>query len=145
VNRRRVSWLVTGSLAAAGSLAAHTLGLLPHAVEGPGHSEAGPQPTAHLPLVAGLVTAIVLIGLASQAWSAIRGRPARPLSPAWFVAVPPLGWTLQEATERRLGIESFPFDAAREPAFLKGLLVQLLFGLLAYLAGRLLPLPVSLW
>ena len=35
-------------------------------------------------------------------------------------------------------MESFPFDAAREPAFLKGLLVQLLFGVLAFLAARLL-------
>ena len=35
-------------------------------------------------------------------------------------------------------LESFPFDAAREPAFLKGLLVQLLFGILAFLAARLL-------
>jgi hypothetical protein len=35
-------------------------------------------------------------------------------------------------------VESFPFDAAREPAFLKGLAVQLLFGVLAFLAARLL-------
>jgi hypothetical protein len=35
-------------------------------------------------------------------------------------------------------VESFPFDAAREPAFVKGLLVQLLFGVLAFLAARLL-------
>jgi hypothetical protein len=60
------------------------------------------------------------------------------LSAGWFVVVPPLGWALQEATERRLGVESFPFDAAREPTFVKGLLVQLLFGALAVLAARLL-------
>jgi hypothetical protein len=54
------------------------------------------------------------------------------------VVVPPLGWALQEAAERRLGVESFPFDAAREPAFVKGLVVQLLFGVLAFLAARLL-------
>jgi hypothetical protein len=138
VNRRRVSWLVSGLLAAVGSLTAHTLGLLPHAVEGPGHTEAGPEPTAHLPLAAGLITAIVEVSLLSRAWNSVRGRPTQPLAPVWFVAVPPLGWALQEATERRLGVESFPFDAAREPAFLKGLLVQLLFGILAFLAARLL-------
>jgi hypothetical protein len=35
-------------------------------------------------------------------------------------------------------VESFPFNAAREPAFVKGLLIQLLFGVLAFLAARLL-------
>jgi hypothetical protein len=117
VNRRGVSWLVSVSLAPVGSLTAHILGLLPHTVEGPAHLEAGSEPTVHLPLVAGLATAIVLIGLANPTWNALRRRP-QSVSAAWFVAVPPLGWALQEATERRLGVESFPFHAAREPAFL---------------------------
>jgi hypothetical protein len=70
-----ISWLVSVSLAAVGSLAAYGLGLLPHAVEGPGHIEAGPEPTAHIRLAAGLATAIVLIGLVSRTWNAIRRRP----------------------------------------------------------------------
>jgi hypothetical protein len=138
LNRRRLSWCLSVALTAVGSLAAHTLGLLPHAAEEPGHVEAGPEAAPHLPLLVGLLTAVVLTSLASRAWSALRRQPARPLSPGWFVVVPPLGWTLQEAAERRLGVESFPFDAAREPAFVKGLLVQLLFGVLAFLAARLL-------
>lgn len=138
MNRRRLSWLLSVALAAAGSLAAHALGLLPHAAEEPGHVEAGSEAAPHLPLLAGLLAAVVLTGLANRAWNAIRRRPARPLSPGWFVGVPPLGWALQEAAERRLGVESFPFDAAREPAFVKGLLVQVLFGVLAFLAARLL-------
>ena len=138
MNRRRLSWLLSVALAAVGSLAAHTLGLLPHAAEEPGHVEAGPEAAPHLPLLVGLLTAVVLTGLANRAWSALRRQPARPLPPGWFVGVPPLGWTLQEAAERRLGVESFPFDAAREPAFVKGLLVQLLFGVLALWVARLL-------
>jgi hypothetical protein len=40
-------------------------------------------------------------------------------------------------------VESFPFDAAREPAFAKGLLVQVLFGVLAFLAAQLLRAVVA--
>lgn len=126
------------ALAAAGSLAAHALGLLPHAAEGPKHIEAGPEPAAQVPLLVGLLAAVVLTWLANRTWSALRRRPAGSLPPGWFVVVPPLGWALQEAAERWLGVESFPFDAAREPAFAKGLLVQVLFGVLALLAARLL-------
>ena len=127
------------SLAAAGSLGAHTLGYLPHAGEGREHLATATEPVAsHVPLLAGLAAAVLLTGLAHRAWSTLRRRPVRPPPPGWFVVVPPLGWALQEAAERRLGVESFPFDAAREPAFVKGLAVQLLFGLLAFLAARLL-------
>jgi hypothetical protein len=138
VNRRRLTWLLSVALAAVGSLAAHALGYLPHAAEGREHAEAGPEAAPHLPLLAGLLAAVVLTGLANRAWNALRRRPV-PLAPGWFVVVPPLGWALQEAVERHLGVESFPFDAAREPAFAKGLLVQALFGVLAFLAARLLP------
>ena len=121
-----------------GSLAAHTLGLLPHAAEGREHLEAGTQAAPHLPLLAGLLAAVVLTGLTHRAWRVVRRQPVQLLPAGWFVAVPPLGWALQEAAERRLGVESFPFDAVHEPAFVKGLVVQLLFGLLAFLAARLL-------
>jgi hypothetical protein len=138
VNRRRLTWWLSVALAAVGSLAAHALGYLPHAAEGREHLEAGPEAAPHLPLLAGLLAAVALTGLANRAWNALLRRPRRPMAPGWFVVVPPLGWALQEVAERRLGVESFPFDAAREPAFAKGLLVQLLFGVLAFLAARLL-------
>jgi hypothetical protein len=136
-----LAWLLSVLLAAAGSLTAHTLGYLPHAGEGREHLETGTEAAApHVPLLAGLLAAVVLTSVAHRAWNVVRRRPARPLPPAWFVVVPPLGWALQEGAERRLGVESFPipFDAAREPAFVKGLVVQLLFGVLAFLAARLL-------
>jgi hypothetical protein len=138
VNRRGLSWLLSVSLAAVGSLAAHTLGLLPHAAEGREHLEARTEAAPHLPLLAGLLAALLITGLTHRAWRMVRRQPVRLLPPGWFVVVPPLGWALQEAAERRLGVESFPFDAAREPAFVKGLVVQLLFGVLAVLAARLL-------
>jgi hypothetical protein len=138
VNRRRLTWLLSVALAAVGSLAAHTLGYLPHVAEARAHTEGGPEPALQVPLLVGLVTAVALTWLANRAWSALRRRPAGSLPPGWFLVVPPLGWVLQEAAERRLGVESFPFDAAREPAFVKGLLVQVLFGVLALLAARLL-------
>jgi hypothetical protein len=139
VNRRGLAWLLSVSLAAAGSLAAHTLGYLLHAGEGRGHLETGTEGAGpHVPLLAGLLAAVLLTSLAHRVWSMLRRRPPRALPPGWFVVVPPLGWALQEAAERRLGVESFPFDAAREPAFVKGLAVQLLFGALAFLAARLL-------
>jgi hypothetical protein len=139
VNRRRLAWLLSVSLAAAGSLAAHTLGYLPRAAEGREHLETGTEAAApHVPLLAGLLAAVLLTSLAHQVWSRLRRRPPCALPPGWFVVMAPLGWALQEAAERRLGVESFPFDAAREPAFVKGLAVQLLFGVLAFLAARLL-------
>jgi hypothetical protein len=56
--------------------------------------------------------------------------------PLWgFAALPLLGWAWQEAAERVLEVESFPFAATREPAFLKGLGVQVLFGIVALLVA----------
>jgi hypothetical protein len=133
---------VAVSLASIGSLAAHSLGLLHGAGEGSArlgeHAEAAHATAGQAPLPVGVLAAVVLTWLASRGWSAVRRRPARPLAPGWLVAVPLLGWALQEAVERLLGVESFPFAAAREPAFLKGLVVQVLFGVLAVLVARLL-------
>jgi len=133
-----MTWLLSAALAAVGSLAAHSLGLLPHAAEGREHLETGAQAAPHVPLLGGLLAALLITGLMHRAWRVLRRQPARPLPAGWLVVVPPLGWAFQEAAERRLGVESFPFDAAREPAFVKGLVVQLLFGVLAFLAARLL-------
>jgi len=144
VNRRGLCWVLSVSLAAVGSLAAHSLGYLPHAAEGREHLEGGTQAASHLPLLAGLLAALIIVGLTHRAWRMVRRHPARLPPAGWLVVVPPLGWALQEAAERRLRVESFPFDGAHEPAFVKGLVVQLLFGALAFLAARLL-LAVLAW
>ncbi len=139
---RRLSWPVAVALAWIGSAAAHSLGFLHGAGEGSErlgeHAEAAHATAGQVPLPVGLLAAVLLTWLASRGWSAVRRRPARPLAPGWLLAVPLLGWALQEAVERLLGVESFPFAAAREPAFLKGLVVQVLFGVLAVLVARLL-------
>jgi hypothetical protein len=142
--RRRWSWLVALGLALVGSVAAHMLGLLSRAAEE--HQHSGEQAAAHelagqVPLLAGLVMAVVVAGLAGRVWRLARRQSLGPL-PLWgFAAVPSLGWVWQEAAERVLRVESFPFAAAREPAFLEGLGVQVLFGIVALLvAWRLLAL-----
>jgi hypothetical protein len=86
-----------------------------------------------VPLLTGLVMAVVVVGLAGRVWGLARGRSPGPV-PLWgFAALPLLGWAWQEAAERVLEVESFPFAATREPAFLKGLGVQVLFGIVALL------------
>jgi hypothetical protein len=142
VRARRVSWVAAVALAWTGSVAAHSLGLLHGTTEGSErlgeHAEAAHAMAGQVPWPVGLLAAVLLTILASRAWSLRRHRPSRPAAPGWFVAVPLLGWAFQEAVERLLGVESFPFAAAREPAFLKGLVVQVLFGVLAVLVARLL-------
>ncbi len=143
--RRRWSWLVALGLATVGSVAAHSLGLLSRAAEE--HQHSGEQAAvAHelagqVPLLTGLLMAVVVVGLAGRVWRLARRHSPGPLSLWGFAAVPLLGWVWQEAAERVLGVESFPFAAAREPAFLRGLGVQVLFGIVALLvAWRLLAL-----
>jgi hypothetical protein len=53
-----------------------------------------------------------------------------------FFVLPPLAFASQEFAERLLRAEAFPFQAALEPRFLLGLLLQLPFGLLALLVAR---------
>jgi hypothetical protein len=125
-----------------GSWAAHSLGLL-HA-GGETYEHLGEQGRAahdavgQVPLPVGVLAAVVLTGLAYRAWRRLRRRSPGPMPAAWLLAVPSLGWAVQQAAERLLGVESFPFMAAREPALLNGVVVQVLFGVLAVLVARLL-------
>src|SRR4029453_11376902 len=98
----------------------------------------GPAPLPPRPLPVGLAAAAALTSLANLIWRALRRALQQPLSPGWFLTVPPLGWALQEAAERLLHVESFPFHAAVEPAFLAGLAVQLLVGVAVFALTRLL-------
>jgi hypothetical protein len=65
-----------------------------------------------------------------------RVRRAGRVSPGLFLVLPPLAFVAQELAERLLKAEAFPFQAALEPRFLVGLLLQLPFGLLALLVAR---------
>ena len=91
-----------------------------------------------LPFALGVAAAVTLLSLALAAADAARGRRGRPL-PAWaFALLPLVAFTVQEHLERWLSSGVFPWHAAAEPTFLPGLALQLPFGLLAYLAARLL-------
>lgn len=65
----------------------------------------------------------------------VRGRSPDGASVRWFIVLPPLGFAIQEAIERVMHVESFPWNGLHEPAFLAALLLQIPFGLVAYVAA----------
>lgn len=139
--RRRLPWLLALPVMAAGSVAAHALSYLfisARATEGGGEvsERARTGPAGYLVLVLGLLAATALVAVAARLLSA-RRRPRSFALPPWlFFALPPLAFASQEIAERLLRAEAFPFQAALEPRFLLGLLLQLPFGLLALLVAR---------
>jgi len=138
--RRRLPWLLTLPLMAAGSFAAHSLTYLIAAARASEHAEmserASPGRAGYLLLFLGILAATALVAAVAR----LLGRRARGdgLSPWLFFVLPPLAFALQELSERLLQAEAFPFHAALEPRFLLGLGLQLPFGLLALLVARLL-------
>ena len=93
---------------------------------------------AWLPRVLGVAFAIEAIALLNLAVDGARGRRARPV-PAWmFVALPALGFTIQEFFERALTTDTFPWWMVQQPTFRIGLVLQLPVGLAVYAVARLL-------
>jgi hypothetical protein len=140
--RRRLPWLIAVPVMVAGSLAAHSLSYLvvsARTTEGAGEaseraSRGGPS---YLVLFLGLLAATALIATCARLLRArARPRDAGGVSPWLFFVLPPLAFASQELAERLLHAEAFPFQAALEPRFLLGLLLQLPFGLLALLVAR---------
>ncbi len=129
-----------------GSLAAHWLGSLLSAPPGaaPVDRESGVALAGRVdhgsvtiaPLIAGVVIAVGLVWLAVRARRAFTGRRSGGVSPVWFLVLPFLGFAAQELAERALHAEAIPFNPAHEPAFVAGLVLQLPFGMLAYVIGR---------
>ena len=140
--RRCLPWLVALPVMAAGSLAAHALSYVFVSARA---SETGVEVyertsstgAGYLVLFVGVFAATALVAAGSQL-PLVRRRQRVVLSPWWFFVLPPLAFALQEFSERLLGAEAFPFQAALEPRFLLGLALQLPFGLLALLLARLL-------
>ena len=140
--RRSLAWLVAVPLLLTGSQAAHVLayrwvypqaGLRLSALVQTGHGY-----MSMLPFVCGVAGAVAVLSLLVGSADAARGRPARPL-PAWaFALLPPLGFAVQEHLERWLYSGIVPWHEFAAPTFLPGLLLQLPFAALAYLAARLL-------
>jgi len=104
-----------------------------HALLVSGHGYMG-----HVSLVFALCAVIELIALCSAVAGSLRRGATTPL-PAWaFGLIPPLGFAVQEFLERWLHGASFPWWMVLQPTFRVGLLLQLPFGLAAYLVARLL-------
>ncbi|MGZ4281980.1 MAG: hypothetical protein ACXWCU_15605 [Caldimonas sp.] len=140
--RRLAAWSVALPLMVAGSQVAHVLAyrlaypqmqVRLHALLVTGHGY-----MARLPLVFAACAAIELIAFFTAAVGSLRREAAAPV-PAWaFGLLPPLGFAVQEFLERWLSGALFPWWMVLQPTFRIGLLLQLPFGLAAYLVARLL-------
>jgi hypothetical protein len=140
--RRSLAWLIAVPLMLAGSQVAH---MLAYRIVYPQASvrlhdlvETGHGYLSALPLALGVAGAIVVLSLAATAADAARGRGGRPL-PVWaFAFLPVVGFAIQEYLERWLAWGFFPWYAGLQPTFVIGIALQLPFGVLAYVAARLL-------
>ena len=140
--RRSLAWLVAVPLMLAGSQVAHALAyriVYPQAsVRLQDLVETGHGYMSALPLALGVAGAIVVLSLAATAADAALGRGVRPL-PLWvFALLPVVGFAIQEYVERWLSWGFFPWYACLQPTFMIGIALQVPFGVLAYLAARLL-------
>jgi len=140
--RRGLAWLVAVPLMLAGSQVAHVLAyrlVYPEAsvrlqdLVATGHGY-----TSMLPIALGVAAAVVVLSLAASTLDAARGRNVRSLPPWAFALLPVVGFACQEYIERWLAWGFFPWYAAEQPTFVLGILLQLPFGALAYLAARIL-------
>ena len=85
-----------------------------------------------------VAAAVELLVLGVTAFEAARRMPAGEL-PAWiFFVLPLLAFTLQEHLERLVATGMFPWWAALDPTFWRGLVLQVPVGLLAWAVARLL-------
>jgi hypothetical protein len=140
--KRLALWAVVVPLMLAGTEVAHALAyriVYPiatvrwHVLATTGHGYMG-----YAPLLFGIGGAVVLAGFLATVVDAARRRPSRSL-PAWaFALLPLVGYTIQEFAERLLATGVLPWWMFHQPTFRVGLLLQLPFSLLTYLAARLL-------
>lgn len=140
--RRVLVWSVALPLLFAGTVLAHSVAYrlaYPSAdvrlrvLVGAGH-----EYWSYLPWVAGVATALGVVSMIATVFDALRGGRPRPL-PAWvFGVLPPVAYACQEFIERWLHGAAFPWWCVLQPTFRYGLLLQVPFGLAAYLVARLL-------
>ncbi len=138
--RSRSPWLLALPVMAVGSVGAHSLSYVvaaARATESAGEASeraGGGGPSYLVPFLGIVAAAAIVAGCARL----LRGRGGRrsSVSPWLFFVLPPLAFASQELVERLLSAEAFFFQAALEPRFLLGLLLQLPFGVLALLVAR---------
>lgn len=140
--RRFALWLVALPLMLAGTECAHALAyriVYPEAsVRWQVLAQTGHGYLGWAPLVLGVAGAVIVAGVASSVVDATRRREFRPL-PAWaFASLPLVGFLIQEFLERWLSAGALPWWMFEQPTFRVGMLLQLPFAALAYLAARLL-------
>jgi hypothetical protein len=144
--RRVAAWLLSFPLMVLGSQVAHVLAyrlVYPNAhvrlseLLITGHSYMVGT-AGYAPLLLGLAGAVELVGVGWVLAGSVRRSLQKPV-PAWaFALLPMLCFTLQELIERWLASSSFPWWMVLQPTFRVGLLLQLPFGLVAFLVARLL-------
>lgn len=136
------AWLLVVPLMLAGTEVAHALAyrlVYPQAavrlqvLAATGHSY-----LSLAPLIFGIAGAIGLAGLLTNVVDAARRRGVRPVPPLAFGLLPLAAFTIQEFMERWLALGGFPWWMVLQPTFRIGLLLQLPFGLCAFLIARLL-------
>jgi hypothetical protein len=132
--RRRASPLISIPVAVAGSLLAHQVSYTLQAPDAAARARllaaTGHGYLTRVPLIAGVLVAVALGGLIREA--AIRWKGTGRSGPIWPIAlIPPLAFLVQEHLERLLHDGTFPWHLAAQPAFLRGLALQIPFALLA--------------
>ncbi|MEZ5102456.1 MAG: hypothetical protein R3C15_22180 [Thermoleophilia bacterium] len=137
--RRSTALLLSLPLAVLGSLTAHDLAY--RIVAGHAHAHllaaTGHGYLEHAWPVLGALAALLAAGVVV----ALLGRRGPVASAGVIGLVPLVGFVLQEHLERLVQTGSFPVDAALEPTFVVGLLLQVPFALLAlWLAAEILQL-----
>jgi hypothetical protein len=130
MQNRRLPWLLSLPLMAAGCLAAHSAAyrLIEHSAAQPAHGYLGLAPL--------LVAIGVALGVVAALRSVLAGSEPAGAPPYLFALLPPLAFTLQEHLERALQSGGGAPETALEPAFLLGLLLQLPFALCALVVTR---------
>jgi hypothetical protein len=138
----RLAWLLAFVFTVAGWISAHEVAYrlaLPHPHAS--GSDIAQDRHAYLAYASLLVVLCLLVALLCTAGLVARPHALRAPSRrvlVLFVLLPPLGFALQEVTESLLTTGALPFEAALEPTFLVGILLQVPFALAALVVARVL-------
>ena len=140
MDRRKLAWLLTTLFVCGGSALAHALAYA--LVYGDAHergehlASSGHGYFPAFSLVVGVALAATALWVMVEAAFRRRRESASAPPRLWAFAVAgPLLFTLQEHVERLVHEGAFPLDAALEPTFVVGLLLEILFALAAVVAA----------
>jgi hypothetical protein len=140
--RSRLAWLLVFALTVAGWISAHEIAYrlaMPHPHVG--GSDVAERGHAYLAFGSLVLVLCLLIALVCTAGLVARPDGLRPPSRRlllFVVLLPPLGFALQELVEGLLTTGTLPYEAASQPTFLLGILLQLPFALAALTVARVL-------